>query len=193
MEPPQPPATAGQVPKEGDRAAKIYGIGIGIQGLAGAIGLGAYYGSDSDMLLNNVGAWYFLATTAGSGVLTWLYGNGSYYYDVPIWAMYIGSVVGGGLGWLRALGIPLDSTDYRPGLLGLITPEAVNFLSMLGILTVGPIAVVLALFAGELMDFWLGEEFAERSVGVLRVLAAAQRSLENGGTPIEIPQGGTLT
>jgi len=28
---------------------------------------------------------------------------------------------------------------------------------------------------------------------VLRVLAAAQRSLENGGTPIEIPQGGTLT
>lgn len=39
------------------------------------------------------------------------------------------------------------------------------------LLTVGPIAVVLALFAGELMDFWLGEEFAERSVGVLRVLA----------------------
>jgi len=100
VEPPQPPATAGQVPKEGDRAAKIYGIGIGIQGLAGAIGLGAYYGSDSDENLNNVGAWYFLATTAGSGVLTWLFGNGSYYYDVPIWGMYIGSVVGGGLGWL---------------------------------------------------------------------------------------------
>jgi hypothetical protein len=98
--PPSPPAGPSVLPKEGDRAAKIFGIGVGIQGLAGLLGIIAYYGSDSEEYLNNVGVWYFAATGVVSGVVTWLYGNGSYYYDVPIWGMYIGSLVGAGLGYL---------------------------------------------------------------------------------------------
>ncbi len=100
IEPPSAPLGPGKAPKEGDRSAKIYGIGVGLQGVAGLIGIAAYFGSGSDVYLNNVGIWYFLATAAGSGILTWAYGNGSHYYDVPIWAMYIGSVVGAGLGYL---------------------------------------------------------------------------------------------
>lgn len=81
-------------------------------------------------------------------------------WRLSLWLVSFGS----GLGWLQALGVPLDSTDYRPRLLGLITPETVNFLSML----VNPLfslSISLELLA---LSFWLDALKSGRPRGALK-------------------------
>lgn len=64
-----------------------------------------------------------------------------------------------GLGWLKVLEAPFEGTDYKPRLLGLITPETVNFLSML----TNPLFALSIALELLCLSFWLD---ATRSGGV---------------------------
>ncbi len=67
-------------------------------------------------------------------------------------------VLSSGWGWLQALGFPLEATDYRPRLVGLITPETVNFLSLM-INPLFSLSIALELWA---LSAWLDALRARR-------------------------------
>ncbi len=91
--PPLPPIPSSDV----RHTMKIYGMGVAVQAVGIAIGLTVHYGYGNNMPLITAGGLYFLGSAAAGGVVTWLYGNNSDYYNFPPWAGFLGSVAGNGL------------------------------------------------------------------------------------------------